>query len=427
MKQSALPSASWGAVLVAALSLVCIRDVSASTEQVLYSFSAKQDGGQPNCALVFGQKGILYGTAQVGGNLSACKGMGCGAVYELKYTAHGWKETVVFSFNGSNGDSPVSSVIMGNTQTLYGTTAYGGGGHGVVFQLMSGSNQTWRETLLHTFMGSQDGSTPFGDLLADSNGNLYGTTRYGPSSGHNRGYGVVFELERRKDGWSEKKLYEFTGAPDGADPYSGLASDGQGNLYGTTFNGGNTNSNCWQASCGTVFMLSPQSSGVYKEKVLHTFCSGSCGDGGNPKGGVIFDDKGNLYGTTVRNAGSKGTVFELSPNSDGTWTETVIYSFGGRDGMDPDGGLVLDEKGNLYGTTDVGGVGGNCPSGCGTVFELTPNLAGGWSESVLHYFGAEGDGTHPRRNLIIDKAGNLYGVTPTGGLYGQGTIFEITP
>jgi len=337
-------------------------------------------------------------------------------------------EKVAFAFDGRDGDAPVSGVILVGTHTLYGTTAYGGvDGKGVVFELTSSPNQLWKETLLHAFAGSQDGSTPFGDLLADGDGNLYGTTRYGPGPGHSSGSGIVFKLNR-KDDWSEKKLYEFAGAPDGADPYAGLTSDGHGNFYGTAFNGGNTNSNCWQGSCGTVFMLSPQTSGGFTEKLLHTFCSGSCRDGGNPKAGVIFDKRGNLYGTTIRNAGSKGTIFQLSPNSDGTWTETVIHTFHDSHGDDPDGGLLFDQKGNLYGATDVGGiVESDCPAGCGTVYKLSPKSAGAWTESVLHYFGRAGDGNHPRRNLIMDKAGNLYGVTPTGGQYGQGTVFKITP
>jgi uncharacterized repeat protein (TIGR03803 family) len=422
-----LASVSWGCVLVAAVALLFVSAGSASTERILYSFSGKQDGGQPNCDLVMGDNGALYGTSQVGGNLNACRGAGCGAVFQLTHTTRGWKETVLFSFNGKDGDSPVSGAILQGADALYGTTAYGGAdGKGVVFELKPDSNQTWKETLLHTFAGSQDGTTPFGDLLSDSDGNLYGTTRYGPGSGHETGYGTVFELQAA-NGWSEQQLYEFAGSPDGADPYAGLTSDAQGNFYGVTFNGGNSNSNCWQGSCGTVFMLSPQAGGGFTETLLHMFCSGSCSDGGNPKAGVIFDHKGNLYGTTVRNAGSKGTVFELSPNSDGTWTETVIYTFDGRHGDDPDGGLLFDQKGNLYGVTDVGGTGGNCPAGCGTAYKLTPKPAGGWTHSVLHYFGRKGDGTHPRRNLIIDEAGNLYGVTPAGGEYGQGIVFEITP
>jgi uncharacterized repeat protein (TIGR03803 family) len=212
----------------------------------------------------------------------------------------------------------------------------------------------------------------------------------------------------------ETVLYNFTGGSDGATPEASLVSDSSGNLYGTTLNGGNY-------SAGAVFELSPQTGGGWSETVLHSFAGGS--DGTNPWAGVIFDAAGNLYGTTYGGGTYNfGTVFELSPQAGGGWTETVLHDFKAGDGQQPTGGLTLDTTGNLYGTTQQGGAFGE-----GVVFELSPS-GSAWTETVLHSFNPSGpDGQVPSCTLILDTAGNLYGTTGYGGTFGNGTAFELSP
>ncbi len=227
----------------------------------------------------------------------------------------------------------------------------------------------------------------------------------------------------------EKVLYSFEGPPGyPATTYAGLVSDAAGNLYGTSEQGG---FGCEQWGCGTVFELSPNGSGGWTETVLYTFCMlWACGDGDQPAAGLIFDGAGNLYGTTAGGGiHGDGTVFEMSPNGSGGWTETVLHSFNdnGTDGADPQfAALIFDARGNLYGTTVVGGI--HCGGyGCGTAFELSPREGGGWTETVLHSFGNGTDGQNPYAGLIIDAAGNLYGTTGGGGIHGDGTVFELSP
>jgi len=207
-------------------------------------------------------------------------------------------------------------------------------------------------------------------------------------------------------------LHNFSGGADGIAPRAGLILDAAGNLYGTTDNGGTYNQ-------GTVFELTPAAGGTWTEKVLNSFGSGT--DGVRPRGVLIFDAAGNLYGTTYGDPYNQGTVFELTPAARGTWTEKVLHTFGsGSDGTFPAAGLVLDAAGNLYGTTYEGGT-----YGLGTAFELTPAGGGTWTEKVLHHFGNGTDGVYPLASLIFDAAGNLYGTTSYGGSYGGGTVFRL--
>ena len=253
--------------------------------------------------------------------------------------------------------------------------------------------------MLYSFTGS-DGSEPFAGLIADSSGNLYGTTQSGGASG---GHGVVFKLS---PSGTETVLHTFTGGSDGGIPRAGLIADTGGNLYGTTAGGGASNA-------GTVFKLSPSGT----ETVLYSF-TGS--DGSGPFAGLIADSSGNLYGTTQSGgaSGGHGVVFKLSPGG----TETVLYSFtGGSDGGTPRAGLIADSSGNLYGTTQFGGPG--CGGvGCGVVFKLSPS----GTETVLYSFtGSDGSGPFP--GLIADSSGNLYGTTLSGGASGgHGVVFKLT-
>jgi uncharacterized repeat protein (TIGR03803 family) len=231
-------------------------------------------------------------------------------------------------------------------------------------------------------------------------------------------YGTAFELAPKGDGnWTKRVLHSFNNdGKDGFQP-SGLTLDSAGNLYGTTAWGGDNN-------LGTVFKLTPNKDGSWTESVLHSFNNdGQDGNGPDSYGSPIFDMQGNLYGTTFQGGDSgHGTVFEMTPNGDGTWTESVLYSFksDGKDGFPPFSHLIFDSSGNLYGTTSSGG-GGKF----GVVFQLTPN-GGNWTEKVLHSFSGP-DGSHPWGGMILDSAGSLFGTTYDGGPYNTGTVFQLTP
>ena len=319
--------------------------------------------------------------------------------------------------------NPTGNLIFEAAGNLYGTTANGGstkcsGGCGAVYRLTPKPDGNWTLAILYAFTGA-DGANPYAGLIFDAAGNLYGTTYLGGSTACPYGCGVVFKLKPNPDGtWTESVLHSFTG-PDGAAPLAGLIFDAAGNLYGTTANGGADNN-------GVVFKLTPGPDGTWTESVLYSFTGGA--DGANPwLAGLVFDAAGNLYGMTEGGGGSgRGVVLKLTPNPDGTWTESVLHSFTGPDGSFPFAGLILDAAGNLYGTTDDGGSGG-CTDGCGVVFKLAPNPDGTWTESVLYSFRLLGGGARPHAGLTFDAAGNLYGTTLKGGAYDYGVVFKLAP
>ena len=287
---------------------------------------------------------------------------------------------------------------------------------------------TWaaaQETVLHNFNGT-DGDVPTAGLIFDKNGNLYGTTSQGGTGNCYNGYGdihcgTVFELSPiQGGGWTETVLYSFNWNGNGTDG----TNPGGGLIFDAAGNLYGTTVYGGTYGYGTVFELTPAAGGTWTEKVLWSFGNGT--DGANPGGGLIFDAAGNLYGTTVYGGTyGYGMVFELTPAAGGTWTEKVLWSFGnGTDGYQPFAGLIFDAAGNLYGTTVSGGT----YLYNGTVFELTPAAGGGWTEQVLHSFNYNGtDGIWPYAGLIFDAAGNLYGTTDSGGAYGDGTVFELMP
>jgi uncharacterized repeat protein (TIGR03803 family) len=276
--------------------------------------------------------------------------------------------------------------------------------------------------VIYSFTGGADGSTPYAGLTMDAVGNLYGTTLAGAA-----GHGTVFKLAKAGSGWTFTTLYSFAGGTDGAGPRAKVIIGSDGNLYGETFAGGG--SACGGRGCGTIFTVRKVCPGPichWTEAVLYRFTGGT--DGGEPTGGLLFDRSGNLYGTTeiggkphgCGNIGC-GTVFKMT-KSGGSWTETVLYEFqGGTDGSFPNGGVIFDSYGNLYGTTCCGSI-----HNAGTVFELTPGV-GGWSEKILYAFQGSNDGNEPDTGLIFDTAGNLYGSTIFGGSGRGGTVFELTP
>jgi hypothetical protein len=343
---------------------------------------------------------------------------------------------ILHSFgNGSGGVWPYGNLISDPAGNLYGTTYGINGAVGAVFELTPNSNGTWTETVLHTFTGP-DGKAPFAGLIFDDAGNLYGTTAWGGVSCALGECGLVFKLTPNSNGtWTETVLHYFTGGDDGGEPYAGLISDAAGNLYGTTYYGGG--SGCGGTGCGTVFKLSPNSDSTWTESVIYSFTGNA--DGGLPIAGLILDKAGNLYGTTVF-AGDVagaccGVVFELTPNSNGTWTETVLHTFMWFDGRDPWTGVILDKAGNLYGTTRSGGAFPNAcnNAGCGVVYRLTHNSNGTWTNHVLHSFTGGNDGGVPAGGLTLDTYGNLYGTTTIGGYTstecskaGCGVVFQLT-
>ncbi len=288
----------------------------------------------------------------------------------------------------------------------------------------------WLETPLYTFQGL-DGDSPLGDLAMDQSGDLYGSTS-GGGSRYPGGNGVAFELTPSNGGWSESILYNFPDVSDGLGP-NGVTLDAVGNIYGTTSNGGS--GNCGNG-CGTVYQLLAGSGWMHN--ILYNFTGGS--DGGNPESGVTLDPSGNLYSSTFNGgSGGGGTAFELSS---GSWSFQLLYSLmgnGNGSGGPVLSNLIFDQEGNLYGTTQFeGAVGG------GSVFKLTPSM-GGYIYTSLHAFCAESpvifacpDGVFPIGTLVMDSSGNLYGtatqggsnsgVCNTGGSFGAcGVIFKITP
>jgi len=408
--------------IVAALSPVAAAQAGRST--VLYSFSGGSDGLTPTSGLIEDKAGNFYSTTYAGGQFDR------GVVFEL---APDGTETVLYSFaGGSDGEYPQSGLAEDAQGNLYGTTTEGGTDNlGTVFKLAPDGT----ETVLHSFVGGYDnGATPFGGVILDSKGNLYGTTQDGGSSYCPGTCGVVYKITRRG---KERVIYKFQGSPDGEYPLSSLLMDKAGNLYGTTLGGG-VQSNYCGVGCGTVFELSPSGKDTWSETVIYSF-QGNGNDTTNPWANVIADRAGNLYGTATLggnyndcNFGGCGAVFELSPSKNGSWMEQVLYAFTSeKDGDTPYAGLVRDRTGNLYGTTFSGPRSANCAFyGCGSAFKLAPD----GTFSVLRTFkGGAKDAANSSANLLIDAKGNLYGTSEAGGggacndegQLGCGTVFRL--
>jgi uncharacterized repeat protein (TIGR03803 family) len=398
---------------------VAAQSAGAWTFSVFYGFKGP-DGAHPEAGLIRDAAGNFYGTTYAGGS-------GYGTVFKLDASG---KETVLHSFAGfpTDGQFPAAALLRDSSGNLYGTTYQGGTSYqGTVFKV----DTTGTETVLYNFTLGTDGGYPVGSLIQDAAGNLYGTTMEGGNLNcgfHGFGCGVVFELDAAGH---ETVLHSFTNAPDGAYPEANLIMDAAGALYGTTRGGGAAN-NCGSDGCGTVFKLDVAG----KETVLHSFTG--LPDGRNPNGGLIRDTKGNFYGTTVEGGIHKtrnchavgcGTVFRL----DAAGKETVLYTFTGVGGWAPRGAVIRDSVGNLYGTTEEGGVLGACD--CGVVFKLDRT----GKETVLYKFKGGREGSLAQPGLIRDAAGNLYGTTQTGGPGGgcpipgslslerEGTVYPFSP
>jgi uncharacterized repeat protein (TIGR03803 family) len=406
--------------LIALLFCLCTNCRAADRETTLYSFTGRSDGNQPSSGLISDAAGNLYGTTFYGGSCSAYQ-LGCGVVFELSpVSGGGWTENVIHVFAaGDDGEWPTDGVIFDANGNLYGTTFAGGAYHGgVVYELSPGANG-WTEQILYSFGAvSGDGTSPAGGLVFDASGNLYGTDILG---GADSLHGTVFELlPTSNSGWNETTLYSFTGELDGGWPYSGIVIDPKGNLYGTASEFGSGSPAC-PNGCGTVFQLSPEAGGGWKFRRLYNFD----GDRGNdPEGRLTLDTEGNLYGTTEQ-GGIKcsaplgcGVIYELSPGP-GSWSETILHDFTNEaDAARPMAGVILSSAGNLYGTAP--GLQGFAPS---VVFELNPGADSRWKFHVLYTFEA---GCFAGSSLYLDLSGDLFGTTTFGGIHNWGSVYELS-
>jgi len=336
---------------------------------------------------------LLLNGSLLYGTTSGGGAKNAGTVFEVNTTTKA--ETVLHSFAGGKTDGavPIGGLIRNATGNLYGTTSSGGAhGFGTVYKIPAGGGFT----LLHSFAGPpSEGSGPAGTLVLDDAGNIYGTTYAG---GDTTGWGTVFELTSAGTYMTGQSF-----SPDGALPRAGLALV-NGSLYGTTYGGGA------HAFAGTIYE-------VEVTTALYTFTGGA--DGAQPLGAVISDGQGNLYGTTTAGGNASfgsgnGVVYSFNITSGKL---TVLHTFTGADGSSPGSSLVRDTLGNLYGTTMTGGA-----SGHGTVFELSSS----GTLTTLYSFTGGADGGDPVAGLVLDSSGNLWGVASGGGS-GHGTVFEIVP
>jgi uncharacterized repeat protein (TIGR03803 family) len=347
------------------------------------------DNGPPNGTVVSDSAGNVYGTVY-------------GSVFKLSPAPGGiYSQMVIGTPGGAFG-----GVILDTYGNLYGST------QSAVFKLTPSPDGTYAQTVLVNFGGlSGTGGTMSGGIAMDSSGNLYGmSSQYGPN-----GVGFVFKLTPSGGGaYTESTLYSFTGGVDGAHPSGGVTVDRAGNLYGITTSGGSS-VDC-SGGCGTIFKLSPLQGGGYAESIIHMFAGTDLG----APGPVALDGAGNLYGTTPGGGGYRGgSVYKLSA-ADGSYS--VLYSFtGGADGAGPNGGLVIDGAGNMYGTTSSGGGSANCNNGCGTLYKLSASAG---TYAVQYNFLGDSSQALPVNGLSMDSAGNVYGTTGNFST-GSGTVYEL--
>ena len=391
------------------------------TFSILHNFSGGADGANPIEGVTLQGSGNLYGGAAL-------------TVFRLRDQGPGWLLYPILEFSGTNGNL-AGRLTVGPDGVFYGAT-YSGGiqdcegfGCGQVFSLRPPATFcpnpfcAWTQTILYQFNPvnvPRDGYFPNGGIVFDSTGNLYGTTSMGGVSNQ----GTVYQLTRSGGGWTEDAIYDFGGGTDGGSPNAGMVVDQSGNLYGTTFGGGDPTCLFSEEACGVVFELSPTSSG-WMETVLHTFRNFS--DGAQPLGGLVADHNGNLYGTTSLGGNfGGGAIFELTHSGAG-WTFNVLYDLNGLPGqVGPQGLLAIDTNGNVYGTTDSEGF-----AGVGNLFKLAPG-GGGWTYTDLHEFAiSASNGAYPHDGPTVDANGNLFGTTSSGGtgncFDGCGVIYEVTP
>lgn len=390
-----------------ALPVLAVRSAKAQSLTVLHTFTGP-DGLAPYSGVTMDRGGNLYGTTYGGG------ASGLGTVYELKRHSTSYLHSELHAFTAGNGDGghPYGGEIFGPDGALYGATHDGGAENaGIVYSLRPPPSFCrtalcpWTEPLKFNLSSEDSVSSFYGNVAFDQSGNLYGTTGFGGISD----YGTVYELSRSGNGWTGSAIYKFQ-ADDLQYPGHNVIVDSTGNLYGTASGGA--------LGEGGVFELSHSGSG-WTETVLATFGPPSPCTGGYPLGGVIMDGAGNLFGATTGD-GTTACVYELTP-SGGSWQMTVLYTFTfSNNSAGPVGNMVLDDSGNLYGTTEQLGAFGK-----GNVFKLARS-GNGWTYTDLYDFRDSGDGEYPTGDLIIDSEGNLYG-TNQGDQSGHGVVWELTP
>jgi hypothetical protein len=397
-------------------------------------------GIYPYYNITLDKTGDFFGTVQGGTGLDYCY-YGCGIIYEVP--AGTTEGQILYEFSGTtDGAGPSTRLTFDAAGNLYGVASAGGNmsdcyelGCGVVFELSPNGNGTWTESVLYAFTGATDGSEPFGGVVFDAKGNLYGVTAGGGTKtcqGTNY-CGTVFELSPDASGWSLTTLHSFDGSTDGGNPSGVLTIDSPGTVYGTAYTGGNT---ACTYGCGVVFSLNRTSTGSWNFSRLFAF---NGADGQSPAAGLVFDRAGNIYGNTgaggntgsgdnCPGVGTCGVVYKLSQNN-GTWKESTLYKFtGNSDGSEPRDGVSLDAQGNVFGAAGYGGQQdcGNSgyPPGCGTIWEVSPSSTG-WTFSLVHAF-TGGDGEIPNGSLIVTATGNLIGTSVVGD-GGYGNIFVLSP
>jgi uncharacterized repeat protein (TIGR03803 family) len=403
---------------------------AAASQATIFNFDVGPEGARPRAGFIMDKAGALYGTTSAGGNTGDCfRVPGCGVVFKMTPPAAGQTlatESVLYTFTGGNdGSAPYGGLLMDGSGALYGTTSQGGAnGYGVVFKLTppGAGASVWTDTTLFSFSGGRDGGSPLCALVQDKAGALYGTTQAGGAFG----MGVVFRLMPPKNGgtvWRETVLHQFHGHADGGAPVAGLAIDDRGTLYGSTPGFG-------AHGFGVAFSLTPPVAGktIWHQTILHAFTNGR--DGSYPQGSFILNKEGALFGTTSNmgaNATGVGVVFKLSPPSGlhVRWSDRVLFDFNGflSTASHPVGPLVRDSSGALYGTSVAGGAGQ-----MGVLFKLTRPAggAGPWTESEPdQFFGNGNDGAQPMGGVMVDKAGTLFGTTYVGGKYFYGAVFEV--
>jgi uncharacterized repeat protein (TIGR03803 family) len=390
-------------------------------ETVLYSFGGGADGAGSGSGVIADASGILYGTTVFGGPA------GDGDVFALTPGQTGYTEKVLYTFaGGKDGARPLGGLVSDSKGNFYGTTISGGdAGWGAVFRLKP-TRSGYRESVLYSFSGGLDGSSPVGSLVRRRDGTLIGVAT---EAGACDLCGTVFALMPSGSGYVESILYSFTGGNDGYLPQAGVTADKQGSIYGTTQWGGG-GAGCG-VGCGIVFKLA-QENGIYTKSTLHVFEGGS--DGANPASTLTVDSRtGAVFGATQYGGTGHdaGIVFMLLPRKGG-YDETILHDFVVSDGAGPTGQLLLNGK-RLYGTATLGG-----RTNYGTVYELKPSRSG-YAFKSLYNFAGPPDGSDPEfTSLITDANGALYGTTRSGGsktqecggigpTNGCGMVFELTP
>ena len=414
--------AARGATLafIIAFTFICLgmtTRAQAQTYHVIYNFTGGQDGAYPFTGLTIDSDGNIYGTAFTGG------AGGFGTVFSLDNDGGGWVLSPLHSFaGGSDGEGPAARLVLGPNGLLYGTTSAGGGGHcsdpngndgcGTVYTLQPPPRAPASVFVSWTSNVLYRFS---GDDGAYPQGDLIfdqAGNIYGTTvNGGSGGWGTIYGLTRSNGGWTENVIYQVRNDGDGQYPWGGVALDSAGNLYGTFSQGG-------PSGYGAVYKLAQSGSG-WTESTIHDFTYHG-NDGASPQGGLISDQAGHLYGTTVHDDTGGGTVFELTP-SGGSWTYDYLYGFTGGIDLGPYDKLVMDAAGNLYGTTFADG-----RYGYGSVFKLTRS-GGGWNYTSLHDFTGGSDGSNPVCSLVFDASGNIYGTASGGGTDQDGVVFQITP